>query len=120
MNRRAALRGNLELKPLSIHEDAIKLLGRYGLQPQPSDNNEYLLDIFIERLQRKREEHADVYYNTDPEEYLDPVSLEALRLLNEAPKFRLSDALEIYLKRHKKSNNKKFRLYTERVWKKLI
>lgn len=120
----ASLRGNPELQPRSVREDAVKLLERYGLKPQPSNNDELLLDAFVEHLKRKQEEYAegdeDVYYNSDPEEYLDLVSIEALRLLNETPKFRLSDALGIYLSGHQKKNDKKFKEDTERVWTKLI
>lgn len=56
----------------------------------------------------------------EPEDYLDPIDVEALRLLNEEPKFRLSDALEVYLDGHKNKDKKKFRGDTERVWGRLI
>ncbi len=120
----AAMRGNPDLQPLSVRESAIKLLARYGLKPKPFDNDEHLLDSFIEVLRRKEEAHAqgdeEVYHSADPEDYLDPVDLEALRLLNEEPKFRLSNALQIYLDGHKNKSKKKFRADTERAWGRLI
>lgn len=42
------------------------------------------------------------------EEYLKPVEVAAVRLINEAPKFSLSDALKIYLNGHLKKNDEKF------------
>jgi hypothetical protein len=96
-----SLRGNPDLKPLSVREAAQRLLAQHGLKPQPADNDENLYDQFIERLIAKEEAHAhgdpEVYYSAEPEDYLDPVEIEALRLLKEVPKFRLSDALEVYL-----------------------
>jgi hypothetical protein len=62
----------------------------------------------------------DIFENTELEEYLDPVEVEAVRLISEVPRFRLSDALEIYLNGHVKKNDEKFCTYTRRVWSKLI
>jgi len=42
------------------------------------------------------------------------------RLLNESPRFRLKDALAVYLNGHQKKNDKKFVTYTTRVWDRLI
>ncbi|SET60913.1 Phage integrase family protein [Nitrosospira multiformis] len=120
----AAMRGNSDLQPLSIRQAAVKLLDQYGLKPQPADNDEHGVDSFIGLLQRKHEAYAqgdpEMYESADPEEYLDPTELEALRLLNEEPKFRLSDALQLYLHGHKNKDKKKFRADTERVWGRLI
>ncbi|ARO87958.1 integrase [Nitrosospira lacus] len=120
----ASLRVNHSLKPLGIHQAAIKLLSQYGLKPQPASNEEPNLDQFIDALQQKHEGYVqDDYGNwqeVPPEDFLDPVSLEALRLINEGSTFRLSDALKVYLDGHKKKNDKKFRVYVSRVWDRLI
>lgn len=120
----AAMRGNPDLQPLSVRESAIKLLARYGLKPQPADNDEHSVDHFIGLLQRKEEAYLqgdeELYHSATPEDYLDPAEVEALRLLNEVPKFRLSNALEVYLSGHQKKNDDKFQAYTKRVWDKLI
>jgi integrase len=82
------------------------------------------LDNFIEILRGKEEAHAqgepEIYYSAQPEDYLEATEVEALRLLNEEPKFRLSDALQIYFQGHKNKNKKKFRMDSERVWGRLI
>jgi integrase len=120
----ASLRSNHTLKPRSVSEAAIKLLAKYELQPRPTTNEELNIDLFIDSLEGKREAYAQgdehLYRNVDLEEYLDPVEVEAVRLLKESPKFRLNDALEVYLSGHKKKNDKKFRVYVSRVWDKLI
>jgi hypothetical protein len=119
-----SLRSNHTLKPRSVNEAAIKLLAKYELQPRPTNNEELNIDLFIDSLEGKREAYAQgdehLYRNVDLDEYLDPVEVEAVRLLKESPKFRLSDALEVYLSGHKKKNDKKFRVYVGRVWDKLI
>jgi hypothetical protein len=120
----AALRRNPELKPYSVREGGIKTLAQYGLKPGSVDNHEYFLGKFFDDLDEKRIAYAEgdpeVYYNVDPEEYLDPNDIEALRLLNDDSKFRLSDALQVYLEGHKNKNRKKFRADTERAWGRLI
>jgi integrase len=120
----AAMRGNPNLQPLSTREAAVKLLDQYGLKPQPANNDESFRDGFIELLQGKYEAHVqgdeELYHSTGPEDCLDLVELEALRLLNEEPKFRLSDALQLYLHGHKNKDRKKFRADAERAWGRLI
>jgi len=119
-----SLRNNSELKPASVRGSAIKLLSQHGLKPLPAINGEIEFDFFKDKLNLKREAYAhgdeEVYWNTSPDEYLDPVEYEALRLIYEEPKFCLSDALEIYLNGHVKKNNEKFCTYTRRVWNRLI
>lgn len=119
-----ALRNNADLKPWSVRESAIKLLEEYGLRPKPAINDEINIDAFIDSLQGKQDWHIqDEYGNRQeahPEEVLNPVELEALRLINEGSKFRLSDALGVYLNGHQKKNDKRFQTYVKRVWDKLI
>ena len=118
------LRLDPTLKPFPVHKEAIKLLANHGLKPKPATNEEPNIDQFIDLLQVKQEAYAqgdeEIYLNAESEGYLDPVEIEAVRLINEAPKFRLSDALEIYLNGHLKKNDEKFCTYTRRVWNKLL
>lgn len=120
----ASLRSNHNLKPLSVREASIKLLAKHELKPRPAINEELSIDHFIDSLQGKREAYAQgdehAYWNAGLEEYLNPIEVEAVRLINEGPKFRLNDALEVYLGGHKKKNDKRFRVYVSRVWDKLI
>ncbi|MEE8209065.1 MAG: DUF6538 domain-containing protein, partial [Nitrosomonadaceae bacterium] len=120
----ASLRNNPELKPSSVRGAAIKLFSQFGLKSQPSINEDPGIDQFVDTLQQKREAYAqgdeDAYLNSSLEDFLDPVEVEALRLIKEEPKFRLSDALEVYLNGHAKKNNEKFCTYARRVWNRLI
>ncbi|SCX57730.1 DUF6538 domain-containing protein [Nitrosospira sp. Nsp1] len=120
----ASLRNNQNLKPWSVRESAVKLLEEFGLMPKPAVNDEINFDLFTEYLRGKHEgAEQDEYGNwqeAHPEEFLGPVELEALRLINEESKFRLNDALGVYLSGHQKKNDKKFQVYVGRVWDKLI
>ena len=119
-----SLRNNIELKPPSVRGVAIKLLSQLGLKPQPAINEDPGIDQFIDTLQRKGEAYAqgDEEFNlkSNLEGFLRPVGVKALRLINEEPKFHLSDALEVYLNKHAKKNNEKFCTYARRVWNRLI
>jgi len=120
----SSLRNNPELKPPNVRELAVKLLSQFGLKPQPVINEDPDIDQFVDTLQRKGEAYAQgdegINLNASLEEYLGPVEVEALRPINEEPKFRLSDALEAYLGGHIKKNNEKFCTYARRVWNRLI
>jgi integrase len=120
----SSLRNNADLKPWSVRESAVKLLEEYGLMPKPAINDENNIDAFIEYIQGKQNgDVQDEYGNWQephPEDFLNPVELEALRLINEGAKFRLSDALGVYLSGHQKKNDKKFQVYVNRVWNRLI
>jgi hypothetical protein len=119
-----SLRSNPESTPATIRQSAVRLLGEYGLKPLPAANDEHNLDIFIDTLKAKHEEYAKEeeleWDEVSPEHALEAVEVEALRLLNESPRFRLSDALAVYLNGHQKKNDKKFVTYTARVWDRLI
>ena len=120
----ASLRNNLELKPSSVRGVAIKLFSQFGLKTQPSTNEGSGTDQFVDTLQQKRDVYAqgdeDAYLNSSLEGFLDPVEVEALRLIKEEPKFRFSDALEVYLNGHAKKNNEKFCTYARRACNRLI
>jgi integrase len=120
----SALRNNTDLKPWSVHEAAIKLLEEYGLRAKPATNDEHNIDAFIDSLRGKHDGYVQDEYGdwreAHPQDFLNPVELEALRLINEGAKFRLSDALGVYLNGHRKKNDKKFQVYVSRVWNKLI
>jgi integrase len=102
----------------------VKFSAEYGLKPQLADNDEHAFDRLVGVFEGKHEAYAqgdeELYHSATPEEFLNPVELEALRLLNEEPKFRLSDALQVYLSGHKNKDKKKFRADTERAWGRLI
>lgn len=121
----ASLRDNPDMTPKSVRESACRLLAQYELQPLPGQNDEGNLEAFINVLQAKEwasvsgtGEGEDAYPSV--EEFLSPVELEALRLINEKPQLRLSDALGVYLGGHAKKSDKKFVIYVQRVWNKLI
>ncbi|BCT69008.1 hypothetical protein [Nitrosospira sp. NRS527] len=100
-------------------------MAQFGLQPQSSPNDEFGLDAFIDTLQAKERAYTGGTVEGEGEhisheEFLSSVELEALRLINEKPQFRLSDALEVYLSGHPKKNDVKFVTHVQRVWDKLI
>ncbi len=103
----ASLRGNPNSSPHSVRESAIRLLSQYGLQPHSPQNDDLSVDAFIDTLHAKEQAYAqgtegehghlspDDYPN--PEEFLSPTELEALRLINEkTPQLRLRDAFECW------------------------
>ena len=120
----SSLRANPKIEPLQVREAATKLLAKRGLRPLPASNNEIDVDLFIESFHDRRAKYArgdeEIYWNALPEEYLDPVEVEAVQLIFQAPKFFLSDALNVYLNNHLKKDDEKFCSYVQRVWNKLI
>jgi integrase len=81
---------------------------------------------FIEHVvDPKREAHAkndeDVYYNAPPSDYLTPLEEEVGTLLREGlDTVRLSDALALYWKNHRRSGDPAFVVGVERDWNKLL
>lgn len=120
----SSLRNNLGVAPISIRQSAIKLLREYDLKPLPAENDWINVDGFVERIRHKHEEFAR-NEGLDLDEVqagigIDAVEAEALRLINEKPRFRLSDALRVYINGHQKKNDKSFVEYTTRVWGQLM
>lgn len=119
-----ALRNNPGVTLTSIRQSAVKLLAEYACKPLPAENDWHDVDAFTERIRHKHEEFAK-NEGMDVEEVpidtvMSPVEAEALRLISEKPRFRLSDALKVYINGHQKKNDKAFVEYTTRVWGQLI
>lgn len=119
-----ALRSDPSITPSSLTEAARLLLKRNGLEPLPATNNEIALDQFFKGLEDKGIAFAggdeDTYNEASVTEFLSATEVEALRLLNEKPKFLLSDAIEVYLKHHDNSDNARFNATSRRNWNSLI
>lgn len=119
-----ALRTDPSITPSSLTEAARLLLKQNGLEPLPATNNEILLDQFFKGLEDKGIAYAggdeDTYNEASVTEFLSATEVEALRLLNEKPKFLLSDPIEVYLKRHEKSDYARFNATSRRNWNSLI
>lgn len=119
------MRANPSITPTSISDAAKKLLALYNLKPLPATNLASDLELFMDLVvEPKREQAAEgddeSYRNISPSDYLSPTEAQALKLICIAPKFNLSEALELYLKRHKKANDQAFITYTTRIWDRLI
>ncbi|MCV2355114.1 tyrosine-type recombinase/integrase [Paucibacter sp. B2R-40] len=98
--------------PKTIKQRAADLLKEYDLVPGSATNNESNLDVFREHLDVKRERHAgndeDVYRDAPGSDYLAPHEIEAAQQMAGTSVDRLSDALALYLKTHKRSAEEKF------------
>lgn len=119
-----ALRTDPSITPSSLTEAARLLLKQNGLEPLPATNNEILLDQFFKGLEDKGIAYAggdeDTYNEASVTEFLSATEVEALRLLNEKPKFLLSDAIEVYLKHHEKSDDARFNATSRTNWNSLV
>lgn len=120
-----AMRGNASITPSQIRESATLLLKQYGLNPLPHNNSDHEIDQFIESiLEPKRIAYADgdelTYSKANPSAFLSETEQEAVRLLNEQPRFMLTDALDFYLNMHVKSKDADFREYNTRIWKRFV
>lgn len=120
-----SMRSNPSITPTSISESAKKLLALYNLKPLPASNLAADLELFMDLVvEPKREQAAEgddeTYRNISPSDYLSPTEAQALSLIRITPKFNLSEALELYLKRHQKANDQTFITYTTRIWNRLI
>jgi integrase len=119
------MRDDASITPEHITKTALQMLKQYGLNPLPHSNTEADLDNFIETvLEPKRLAHASgnegIYNEAATSEFLSDTEQEALRLLNEKPRFRLKDALDYYLDMHVKANEDTFRTYNTRIWNRFV
>lgn len=85
----------------------------------------YNLETFIDHVidpARERFAQGDewVYENAPPSDYLSPVQLEVLQELTNPDTFRLSDALGLYLKLHRRGADPSFSSKTSRDWNRLV
>lgn len=120
-----AMRNNASITPTQVREAATRLLRQYDLKPLPHINPEHAVDQFIENiLEPKRMAHAagddEVYEHAPASNYLSEIETTALALLNERPKFMLSDALDFYLNMHEKAKDEDFREYNKRIWDRFV
>lgn len=119
-----ALRADPSITPSSLTESARLLLKQHGLEPLPATNEEITLDRFFKGLEDKGINYAggdeDTYNESSVSEFLSATEVEALRLLNQKPQFLLSDAIEVYLKHHEKSDNARFNATSRRNWTSLV
>lgn len=110
-----ALQADPKLVPCEIGITAKELAQSWGT----------LSDFITHVVEPKQERHAhgcdEAYRETDPAAYMSAVEIEAGRLLREGlDVIRLSDALALYWKTHKKSGDADFVIAVERDWNKLI
>ena len=110
-----ALQANPKLTPVEVTTTARELAESWGTMAH-----------FIEHVvEPKQGTYAngdeDVYREADPSEYLKPIELEAGKLLREGlDTVRLSDALALYWKNHRRSGDPDFVVGVERNWNKLM
>jgi integrase len=89
---------------------------------------QHTLETFIDFVVSPAEENFaanqpqyDLYeHRPEPQEYLKPHQLEALKFLQHPDRFTLSDALQLYFQTHKRGNETAFRAKTKRDWDTLI
>jgi integrase len=127
----AAYRGDPNRGEREVRDAAMALLNRHGLEPgdrQRADMDDELdiwIDLFREtEIEPDREAYADgdedIYRHAQPENYLSPVKMEALRQLHGETKFLASDALELYLSQHDRGTDPRFRRDMDLVFKRLF
>ena len=88
-----AMRKDLSLSPVSAREEARKLLKSFGIEDAGRDTDEATLDAFYSALEDRRVAHAtrqaapeEAYHFTPDEDYLSKPEIEALKMLQDAPK----------------------------------
>jgi integrase len=113
------LRGNAELTAPEIAHAATEMIEQWT----DEDYHEFISLV----VDLKRERHArgdeEVYTNAEPKEYLSAVEIEAVKRFNEQRNpniLRLSRALEIYQKTHKRGDDETFIAKVKRDWDKLL
>jgi integrase len=106
----ASMRGNLTAPPKTTKAKAAELLTQWGIDLGERDPQ--ALSLLYDHLDRKRELHAAgderVYRMASAGDYLAPHEIAAAQMIAGTLKDTLSDALKLYLERHKKKNDQKF------------
>ena len=112
----AALQANPNLTPIEVTTNARELADSWGTMAN-----------FIEHVvEPKQDRYAngdeDVYREAPPSDYLTPLELEAGKLLREEldTTVRLSTALALYWKNHRRSGDPEFVVKVERDWNKFV
>lgn len=97
-------------KALKVHADA--LLRSYGLAPHSPNNDPRAIELIHDVIDQKRMLYAGgderLYQEADEAEFLTPVEREAGRRLHGKARDTLSEVVEVYLKAHRKRDDKKF------------
>lgn len=124
-----SLRASPEAQPTTVRGQAEELLAAWGLSPTRDGNDEAALSAFYDVLDRKREDHAaddeEVYREGSGADYLTEAEMDAALLLAgrapavATPKPVLSDALEDFLRLHRKRNQAAFCTFSRRSFGKL-
>lgn len=103
------------------HRGLVPLAGRdVHSDPDAPTPTDAALELIHDEWDRKRQAYAAgdeaVYRNAVPTDYLTPVELAAWQRLYSQPKDTVSELMAIYLDTHRKRDDAKFKLYTERAF----
>jgi integrase len=119
----ALMRGNDTAPPKTLRARAEDLLSAHGIEPGVRIQDPFALGLFYEHLDQKRERFARgdevVFREASPGEYLAPHEVVAAQMAAGTLKAGLSDALELYLKLHKKQGDEGFAVFTRRAYGRL-
>ena len=119
----SGLKAAPESSPAALKAHADAFLKARGLSAGADDNDALAIDLLHDQIDAKRMRHARgdeyTYRTAVPEDYLSPVELEAGRRLHGLQQPTLQDALDLYLRLHKKRNDAKFVTYQQRAFKTL-
>lgn len=122
------LRADPSSSPQATRLQAERLLAEHGIDPRnPSDelcSDSNPLEHFFSRLDEKRDRYArgdeDRHRYADPSEFLSPVEVAALEIVQNPDKERLSDALKFYLETHHKGESESLQKASNVAMKGLI
>lgn len=114
------LRGNPQVAPQGIGWSAKEIA-----QAIDDDSTGMLEESLLESKRRAYAEQSDdpeyTYAHADISEYLSPVEARAVRILHEGlDTIRLSDAIGLYWKHHKRTGDSTYMTAVERDWNRLI
>lgn len=109
----ALLRADPSVSAKAARTQAERLLVEHGIDPKAPDENELALEAFLSKLDEKRERYAggdeETYHEASPEDFLPPVEVAAVGLLQKKQQDTLSDALSFYLETHHKGASESLR-----------
>lgn len=100
------LRADPSSSPQAVRLQAQRLLTEHGIDPKnPGDELDHFLDQIDEKRKRYAGRDEDRYAEAEPREFLSPVEVAALDLVENAHKDTLSDALSFYFETHHKGDS---------------
>jgi integrase len=107
------LRADPSSSPQATRLHAGRLLTEFGIDPKARELNELALSLFADKLDDKRANHArgneGVYRDAALTEFLSPVEVAALDLVQNRDQECLSDTLKFYLETHHKGDSEGLR-----------